>query len=73
MFDIWIDKEESINISYGLTELLSSFCSNTENSESWEKIDCAGSCARHRGWVKKKCTNGFKSGGNILGQSASKS
>ena len=25
-----------------------------------------------RGWVKKKCTNGFKSGGNILGQSASK-
>ena len=25
-----------------------------------------------RGWVKKKYTNGFKSGGNILGQSASK-
>ena len=73
MFTIWVDKEELQNISYGLTELLSSFCSNTENSESWEKIDCAGSCARHRGWVKKKCTNGFKSGGNILGQSASKS
>ena len=26
----------------------------------------------NRGWVKKKCTNGFKSGGNILGQSALK-
>ena len=25
-----------------------------------------------RGWVKKKCTNVNKSGGNILGQSASK-
>ena len=25
-----------------------------------------------RGWVKKKYTNGFKSGGNILDQSASK-
>ena len=26
----------------------------------------------HRGWAKKKCTNVLKSGGNILGQSASK-
>ena len=25
-----------------------------------------------RGWAKKKYTNGFRSGGNILGQSASK-
>ena len=48
MFDIWIDKEESLNISYGLTESLSSFCSNTDNSESWEKVDCSSSsCARY--------------------------
>ena len=26
-----------------------------------------------RGWVKKKYTNGFKSGGNILGQSMGQS
>ena len=28
--------------------------------------------ATHRGWIKKKCINGFQSRGNILGQSASK-
>lgn len=47
-------KEDSLNISYGLTELLSSFCSNTDNSESWEKVDCAGSCARHTKWKYQK-------------------
>ena len=49
MFDIWIDsyKEESLNTSYRLTESLSSFCSNTDNSESWEKADCSGSCAKY--------------------------
>ena len=47
LFDNWIDKEESLNISYGLTELLSSFCSNTDNSASWEKLDCAGSCVKY--------------------------
>ena len=47
-------KEDSLNISYGLTELLSSFCSNTGNSESWEKVDCAGSCARHTKWKYQK-------------------
>ena len=40
-------KEDSLNISYGLTELLSSFCSNTDNSASWEKLDCAGSCVKY--------------------------
>ena len=41
---------------------------NSKNADS-RQIKFNGA----RGWVKKKCTNGFKSGGNILGQSASKS
>ena len=49
MFDVWIGsyKEESQNISYRLSESLSSFCSNTGNSESWGKVDCPGSCAKY--------------------------
>ena len=47
MFDIWIDKGESLNISYGLTESLSSLCSVSHNAESWEKVDCAGSCVKY--------------------------
>ena len=47
MFDIWIDKGELLNISYGLTESLSSLCSLSDNPESWEKVDCAGSCVKY--------------------------
>ena len=35
-------------------------------------INCMKSPCISRGWAKKKYTNVFKSGGNILGQSASK-
>ena len=33
---------------------LSTFCSNTGNSESWEKVDCAGSCSRYTKWKYQK-------------------
>ena len=49
------------------------------NSYTFAGEDLKGSLSKikeyslvNRGWVKKKCTNGFKSGGNILGQSALK-
>ena len=54
MFTIWVDKEELQNISYGLTELLSSFCSNTDITKSWEKVDCAGSCVKYYKWKYQK-------------------
>ena len=36
------------------------------------KLYISGQRLKYRGWVKIKYTNGFKSGGNIFGQSASK-
>ena len=43
---------------------------NTQNHRSLELCNLESDLCR--GWVKKKYTKGFKSGGNNLGQSASK-